>query len=131
MPGFTLAEVADLLMLITHGDEAEPQVLAALHMVSGCGSSHTYLLFACATSPVRRTMQVDKSNALQVLNRRVTLIAIARSVARFLFHSMMLFSFQAFWLSSNCNSPSLLTMSCAAGKRTPLLLLLSVSFKMI
>jgi hypothetical protein len=27
------------------------------------------------------------------------------AVARFHFHSMMLFSFQAFWVSSNCNSP--------------------------
>jgi hypothetical protein len=67
--GFTLAELADLLMLIVHGDEAEPQVLTVLHMVSGCGSSHAYLLFACASSSVRRTMQVEKSNALLVLNR--------------------------------------------------------------
>jgi hypothetical protein len=58
-----------LVMLIVHGDEAEPQVFAALHMVSGCASSHTYLLFACASSPVIRTMQVDKSTALRVLNR--------------------------------------------------------------
>jgi hypothetical protein len=36
MSGFTLAELDDLEMLIMHGDEAEPQVLAALHMVSGC-----------------------------------------------------------------------------------------------
>jgi hypothetical protein len=70
MLGFTLAELADLVTLIVHGDEAEPQVLAALHIVSGCGSSHMYLLFACASPPVRRRMQVHKRNALPVLNRR-------------------------------------------------------------
>jgi hypothetical protein len=35
-PGFTLAELDDLPILIVHGDEGEPQVLAALHMASGC-----------------------------------------------------------------------------------------------
>ena len=52
-------------------------------------------------------------------------------ITRFHFHSMMLVNFQAFCLSSNCSSPSLLMMSCAAGKRTPSLLLLSLSFKLI
>jgi len=33
--GFTLAEVDPRLMSIVHFDEAEPQVLAALHMLSG------------------------------------------------------------------------------------------------
>jgi hypothetical protein len=71
MPGFTLAELDDLVMSIGQGDEVDPQVVAALHIVSGCFSSHMYLLFfcACANPPVRRTMQVDKSNALRVLNR--------------------------------------------------------------
>src|SRR5882672_456433 len=69
IPGFTLAEVADRVMSIMQGDEGEPQVLAALHMLSGCASSHTYLpLFcACAVAQFRKTMQ-DKSNALQMLN---------------------------------------------------------------
>src|ERR1700755_1910600 len=49
----------------------------------------------------------------------------------FHFHSMMLVSFQAFSLSSHCNSPSLFMMSCAAGKRTPALLLLSLSSRLI
>src|ERR1700742_2497271 len=53
IPGFTLAELADLVMSIVHGDEAEPQVLAALHMLSGCASSHTYLLFFCACAVVQ------------------------------------------------------------------------------
>ena len=35
IPGFTLEESADLVMSIVHFDEAEPQVLAALHMLSG------------------------------------------------------------------------------------------------
>ena len=70
MLGFTLAELDDLVMSILQADDAEPQVLAALHMVSGRSSSHMYLLFfsACAKPAVRRTMQVGKSNALQVLN---------------------------------------------------------------
>ncbi len=38
IPGFTLEELADLVMSILHADEAEPQVLAALHKLSGCGS---------------------------------------------------------------------------------------------
>jgi len=35
IPGFTLEALPDLVMSIMHGDEAEPQVLAALHMLSG------------------------------------------------------------------------------------------------
>jgi hypothetical protein len=35
MPGFTLAELVPRVMLIVQGEEAEPQVLLALHMVSG------------------------------------------------------------------------------------------------
>ena len=44
--GFTLAELPDLVMSIVHGDESEPQVLAALQRLEGCFSSQTYLLFA-------------------------------------------------------------------------------------
>src|ERR1700741_3268106 len=43
--GFTLAESDPLLMSMVHCDEAEPQVLAALHMFSGWVSSHEYLPF--------------------------------------------------------------------------------------
>jgi hypothetical protein len=35
IPGFTLAEVDPLLMSMVHVEEAEPQVLAAVHMFSG------------------------------------------------------------------------------------------------
>jgi hypothetical protein len=65
-----LAELADLVTSMVHEEEAEPQVLAALHMLSGCASSHTYLLFfcACAVAQVSRTTQDSKSNALQMLN---------------------------------------------------------------
>src|ERR1700761_688547 len=57
-------------MLIVHGDEAEPQVLAALHMLSGCSSSHRYLLFFCATANAQlsRTIQDNKRSAREVLN---------------------------------------------------------------
>jgi len=73
IPGFTLAESDPLVMSIVHTDEGEPQVLAALHMLSGCSSSHTYLLFfscACAVVELSRTTKDNKSNALQLLNCR-------------------------------------------------------------
>src|SRR6267143_3251875 len=70
MPGFTLAELVDLVMSIVQGDEGEPQVLAALHMLSGCASSHTYLLFfcACAVAQLNRTIQHNENSELQILH---------------------------------------------------------------
>jgi hypothetical protein len=38
MPGFALAEFPDLVMSTVHGEEAEPRVLAGLHMLSGRSS---------------------------------------------------------------------------------------------
>ena len=61
IPGFTLAESADLVTSIVQGDEAEPQVLAALHMLSGCASSHTYLLSFVSTR-LRNFKQNDAKN---------------------------------------------------------------------
>jgi hypothetical protein len=68
MPGFTSEEVPDLVTSIVHEDEGEPQVLAALHMLSGRSSSHTYLLFfcACTVAQIRKTTH-DKNNTLQML----------------------------------------------------------------
>jgi hypothetical protein len=70
MPGFTLEELADLVMSIVHEDEVEPQVLAAVHMLSGCPSSHTYLLFfcACVATQLRRRIQHSEKNAFQALH---------------------------------------------------------------
>jgi len=67
-----LEELPALVMSILHGAVDEPQVLAALHMLSGCASSHTYLLFfcACAATQFSKAMQVNKSDALQILNFR-------------------------------------------------------------
>jgi hypothetical protein len=64
IPGFTLAELADLVTSIVHADEADPQVLAALHMLSGCLSSQTYLLFfcACALGQLSRRPQDNTNN---------------------------------------------------------------------
>jgi hypothetical protein len=64
MLGFTLADVFDLVTSIVHGDDADPQVLPALHMLSGFGSSHTYLLFFCAfaAAQVRSMKQAKKSD---------------------------------------------------------------------
>jgi hypothetical protein len=66
--GFTLAELADLLMSTVHDDEAEPQVLAALHMLSGWLSSHAYLFFfcACVGAQLKTAMQDNKTNLLEV-----------------------------------------------------------------
>jgi hypothetical protein len=147
-------------MSIVHCAEVEPQVLAALHMLSGCTSSHVYLPFfcACAVGQFTRTMQDNSSNELQMLNCcRVLIVRSATAhVRRLRFregltprlnscprvqrppfqgelqsHSMMLTSFHSFWLSSHCNSPSLLMISCVAGKRTPPLLSFSLSFMLI
>jgi hypothetical protein len=35
-------------MSMVHGADADPHVLAELHMSAGCGSSQMYLLFALA-----------------------------------------------------------------------------------
>src|SRR5882762_3729028 len=79
IPGFTLTELVDLVMSIMQGDEGEPQVLAALHMLSGCASSHTYLLFfcACAVAQLSRTIQHNENNALQMFNCCRIVIVIA------------------------------------------------------
>src|SRR3954465_7956524 len=50
---FTFAESEDLVMSIVHTAEADPQVFEALHMLSGCASSHMYLLFFCACAVVQ------------------------------------------------------------------------------
>src|SRR6266480_3756252 len=68
--GFTLAESDPLVMSIVHADEGEPQVLVALHMLSGRSSSHTYLPFfcACAVAKLSRMTKDNKSNVFQLLN---------------------------------------------------------------
>jgi hypothetical protein len=50
-PGFTFAALPDLVMFTLRSSVADPQVLAALHIVSGFGSLHTYLLAAWAALP--------------------------------------------------------------------------------
>src|SRR5664279_312629 len=71
-PGFTLDELPDLVMSTVHGAEAEPQVLAAVHMLAGCASSHTYLLFFCACAMVATSNRVhgNKSAIIEVPNFR-------------------------------------------------------------
>src|SRR5664279_2024135 len=68
IPGFTLDELPDLVMSTVHGAEAEPQVLAALHRLAGCASSHTYLLFfcACAVVQISSTRQGNKSEIIEI-----------------------------------------------------------------
>jgi hypothetical protein len=81
--GFALAELADLVMSIVHADAGEPQMLAALHILSGCGSSHAYLFFcACAVAQPSRTLPDSRRNALQLANCCSILIAISKDLAR-------------------------------------------------
>jgi hypothetical protein len=61
IPGLTLAELPDLVTSIVQGDVAEPQVLAALHRLSGVGSSQTNLLLACARLQASSTMETATS----------------------------------------------------------------------
>src|SRR5215471_14635939 len=61
--GFTRAESRDLVTLTVHVEVGEPQVLSGLQRLSGCGSSHAYLLFFCACKVVqpRRTQNNIRS----------------------------------------------------------------------
>jgi hypothetical protein len=48
-------------MSTLHGEVSDPHVLAALHMLSGCGSSQAYLLFFCALPDIEpSTIHNDK-----------------------------------------------------------------------
>src|SRR3954453_2891078 len=70
--GFTFAESEDLVMSTVHAEETDPQVFEALHMLSGCASSHMYLLFFCACAVVQfkgRTPN-NKSTVVAALNLR-------------------------------------------------------------
>src|SRR5215813_7681364 len=71
-PGFTLEELPDLVMSTVQGAVADPQVLAALHMLSGWASSQTYLLFfcACADAAMSNTTQGNRSEAPHLLKCR-------------------------------------------------------------
>jgi hypothetical protein len=72
MLGFTLAELDPLLMSTLHGDESEPQVLAAVHRFSNSFSSHAYLLVFCDCmgAQIRTAKEDNKTNLLQGLNCR-------------------------------------------------------------
>jgi hypothetical protein len=45
IPGLTLDELPALVMSMVQGALADPQVLAAVHMLAGSASSQAYLLF--------------------------------------------------------------------------------------
>jgi hypothetical protein len=63
-PGLTEAPSPDFLTSIVHTADADPQVLAAVHLSSGFGSSQMYLLFAwVSVLPSKRT--VDANTTLQ------------------------------------------------------------------
>src|SRR6266576_3062639 len=69
---FTFAESADRVMSTVHIDEADPQVFEALHMFSGCASSHMYLLFFCACAVVQFSERKlnNRSAVVAALNLR-------------------------------------------------------------
>jgi hypothetical protein len=71
IPGLTLAPWPARLISTVQGAEADPQVLAALHMDAGAASSHTYLPFFCAWAAVPlRVMTANTSRALREVNRK-------------------------------------------------------------
>lgn len=64
MLGLTLEELTDRVMSTVHGEDTEPHVLAALHMLSGCASSQAYLLIFCALARAEpRTTHSNKNKA--------------------------------------------------------------------
>jgi hypothetical protein len=109
-------------MSMVHGADADPHVLAELHMSAGCGSSQTYLLFALATvlpnimTAVTSATLHERSCILMVNTLRELWTApfqLKASAGRNDFslsppgQSMILLSFQGFILRSHCGSPSL------------------------
>jgi len=53
-------------MSTVHGEDAEPQVFDALHILSGCASSQAYLLFFCALATVEvRTMHNNRNEPIE------------------------------------------------------------------
>jgi len=64
--GLTLEELTDRVMSTVHGEDAEPHVFAALHMLSGCGSSQAYLLFFCPLATAElRTMLNNRNEPIK------------------------------------------------------------------
>ena len=72
MLGLTLEELTDRVMSTVQGDDAEPHVLAALHMLSGCDSSQAYLLFVCALAQAElRTAHKSKNDVVVPVRLRI------------------------------------------------------------
>src|SRR5438552_773433 len=71
-------------MSMVHCDESEPHVLAALHMFSGCASSHAYLpLFcACAVAQCNKRTQHNNGTVLQTLKCSCIFIILSAYSAR-------------------------------------------------
>src|SRR5882672_587936 len=71
-------------MSMVHCDEAEPQVLAALHMFSGCASSHAYLPFfcACTVAQFNRRTQHNNGTVLRALKCSRIFIILSAPSAR-------------------------------------------------
>lgn len=93
-------------MSIVHGDEAEPQVLAGLHMLSGWSSAHVYLPFfcACAIAQFSKMTQDNKSNTLRVLHSCCGFIIIVTYpthprwlLRRLLRRETLILRLRAFW----------------------------------
>src|SRR5579871_1913397 len=97
MLGLTLEELTDRVMSTVQGEDAEPHVFAALHMLSGCGSSQAYLLFFCALAAAElKTMQNNKNEAIGKGRGGKDFISIIPPH----FHSRKFTSFQEFSRSS-------------------------------
>jgi hypothetical protein len=91
MLGLTFEELTDRVMSTMHGADTEPHVLAALHMLSGCGSSHAYLLLFCALAKGEQKTMHNRKNAtiekvwfgIEIVNFRIPSSPVSSGLRRF------------------------------------------------
>jgi hypothetical protein len=84
-------------MSTVHGEDAEPHVFAALHMLSGWGSLQAYLLFCALANAELRTIQNNKTKAIEKVRGEKKFTSIARPH----FQTRIFTGFQGFSSSSN------------------------------
>src|SRR5215469_3016300 len=92
MLGLTLEELTDRVMSTVHGEDAEPHVFAALHMLSGWGSLQAYLLFCALANAGLKTIQNNKTKVIDKARGKKKFTSIARPH----FHSRIFTGFQGF-----------------------------------
>ena len=98
MLGLTLEELTDRVMSTLHGEVADPHVLAALHMLSGCGSSQAYLLFFCALPGIEPSTIHNTKEAIENVNFGRYFISITLKI-------MILVTLKGSQLDASAHSP--------------------------